>query len=95
MTGSSRRSLVIVFGDMPEALRKSALLIFLSTSSFHIRLYEIAIGFLSFWVTEEELTKKIYHNQAAYTRYFRILLRILVRLQVIRHKFYGNVQLQI
>ena len=43
VTSSSRRSRVMVVGAMPAALRRSALLIFLSTSSFHSLLYEIAI----------------------------------------------------
>lgn len=43
VTSSSRRSRVMVFGAMPAALRRSALLIFLSTSSFQSLLYEIAI----------------------------------------------------
>ena len=44
VTSSSRRSRVMVFGAMPAALRRSALLIFLSTSSFQNLLYEIAIS---------------------------------------------------
>ena len=42
VTSSSRRSRVMVFGAMPAALRRSALLIFLSMSSFQSLLYEIA-----------------------------------------------------
>ena len=44
VTSSSRRSRVMVFGAIPAALRRSALLIFLSTSSFQSLLYEIAIS---------------------------------------------------
>ena len=43
VTSSSRRSRVIVFGAIPAAFRRSALLIFLSTSSFQSLLYEIAM----------------------------------------------------
>jgi len=45
VTSSSRRRRVIVFGAIPAALRKSALLIFLSTRSFQSLLYEIAMSF--------------------------------------------------
>ena len=44
MTSSSLRSFVIVLGATPEAFLKSALLIFLSTSNFHKRLYEKLIS---------------------------------------------------
>ena len=45
VTSSSRRRRVIVLGAIPAALRRSALLIFLSTRSFQSLLYEIAISF--------------------------------------------------
>ena len=43
VTFSSRHSRVIVLGAILAALRRSALLIFLSTSSFQSLLYELAI----------------------------------------------------
>ncbi len=48
ITGSSLRSLVIVFGDTPEILRKSAVLIFLSMRSFQSLQYETAINQASY-----------------------------------------------
>lgn len=43
-TSSSLRSFVIVFGAIPAARRRSALLIFLSIRSFQSLLYEMAIA---------------------------------------------------
>ena len=43
LTSSSRRSFVIVLGAISAFLRKSDLLIFLSTNNFHNRLYDTAM----------------------------------------------------
>ena len=71
VTSSSRRRRVMVFGAIPAALRRSALLIFLSTRSFQSLLYEIAISF----DLRLEISTSLYTLFGTKAREFRILLR--------------------